>query len=70
MDTASVSGQLLIQLARFANLPLPDDRAEALARTLGPALARLRAIRPADYEHLAPASTFRVPLPPGDDTQA
>ena len=56
-----------------ADVPLPDnrdDRARALARILELALARLRAIRPADYERLAPASTFRVPLPPGDDTQA
>jgi hypothetical protein len=69
VGTASISGQLLVQLARFANLRLSDDRAEVLARALGPALARLRAIRPADYEQLAPASTFRVPLPPGVDTQ-
>ena len=68
--TENVSTELIAQLARYAELPLPGDRAEALAEILGPAVARLRAIRPAGYEHLAPGLNFRVPVPPDDDERA
>jgi hypothetical protein len=65
----NVSTELVLLLARYASLPLQPDRAEALARVLGPALARLRALRPEGYENLAPGINFRVPVPARDDTQ-
>ena len=68
--TENVSREFIVQLARYAELPLPGDRAEALREILGPAIARLRAIRPAGYEKLAPGLNFRVPVPPSDDRRA
>ena len=64
-----VSTELIARLAGYADLPLEKGRAEMLSQVLGPGLAKLRAIRPAGYEHLAPGLNFRVPLPPVDDTQ-
>ena len=58
-----VSTELIVTLARYAGLPLEEERAEALARILGPALANLRAMRPEGYENLAPGLNFRVPTP-------
>ncbi len=51
-----VPTELVFILARYAGLPLSlrgleEDRAEALARILGPALANLRAMRPEGYEN-------------------
>ena len=68
--TGNVGAEFILQLARYANLPLQADRAETLAKVLGPAVAKLRAIRPEGYEILAPGINFRVPVPPGDDTRA
>ena len=62
-----VSTELVLTLARYAELPLDPDRAEELAHILGPALTKLRAMRPEGYENLAPGLNFRVPTP-GDDT--
>ena len=62
-----VSTELVLTLARYAGLPLEEDRAQALARILGPALENLRAMRPEGYEHLAPGLNFRVPTA-ADDT--
>ncbi len=61
-----VPTELVFILARYAGLPLEEDRAEALARILGPALANLRAMRPEGYENLAPGLNFRVPTPTDD----
>ena len=62
----TVSTELVLALSRYAALPLDRDRAELLASILGPALAKLRAMRPDGYESLAPGLNFRVP-PPSDD---
>ena len=62
-----VSTELVLTLARYAELPLDPNRAESLARILGPALEKLRAMRPEGYENLAPGLNFRVPTP-SDDT--
>jgi hypothetical protein len=62
-----VSTELVLTLARYAELPLDPNRAESLARILGPALEKLRAMRPEGYENLAPGLNFRVPTS-SDDT--
>ena len=66
-DGQGVSPELMAELARYAGVPLPRERAETLAKILGPALARLRAIRPDGWEHIAPANNFRLPPPPGGE---
>ena len=62
----NISPELVVTLARYAGLPLEENRAEALARVLGPALANLRKMRPEGYENLAPGLNFRVPTPNED----
>jgi hypothetical protein len=62
-----ISTELALTLARYAGLSLDEDRAEVLARILGPALANLRAMQPEGYENLAPGLNFRVPTA-SDDT--
>ena len=61
-----VSTELVLTLAGYAGLPLAEDRAQDLALILGPALQKLRAMRPEGYEHLAPGLNFRVPTPRDD----
>ena len=67
--TERLSPDFIAELARYAELPLDADRAVALSEVLGPALRKLRAIRPDGYEMLSPGLSFRVPLPP-DEGQA
>ena len=59
-----VTAEFVLQLARYGNLPLDDERAAVLARTLAPALARLHAIKVENYDALLPANTFRIPPRP------
>ena len=58
-----VNAPLVAQLSSYAGLTPSAERAAMLARTLAPALASLRAIRPANYDSLAPAISFIVPRP-------
>jgi hypothetical protein len=60
----NVSAEFLLRIAHYADLPLPADRAETVGRFLGPALRKLRAIRPDGYEHVPPAFNLHLPLPP------
>ena len=59
----NISPELVVTLARYAGLSFEENRAEALAHVLGPALANLRKMRPKGYENLAPDLNFRVPTP-------
>ena len=61
--TEKVTPEFIVELARYAGLPLESDRAGNLARFLEPALTRLRGMRPDGYENLAPDLNFRVPVP-------
>ena len=56
-----LSPQFLGQLAQYANLPLPPDRAAQLVPLLAGPLATLRGTRPAEYDDLEPAASFHVP---------
>ncbi|HLH27121.1 MAG TPA: hypothetical protein VK066_31765 [Chloroflexota bacterium] len=57
----SVSPEALAQLAAYAELPLSAERAAALAPLLTGPLATIRALRPAGYDDLQPATAYRVP---------
>jgi hypothetical protein len=58
----ATSPQFLAQLAEFASLPLPPDRAAQLAPFLVGVLTNVRAMQPAGYDDLEPATVFRVPV--------
>jgi hypothetical protein len=64
-----VSPEFIMDLAAYADLPLPVDRAVALAKFLDSSVKRLRAIRPEGYEHLPPALSFHLPMPHGPSSE-
>ncbi|HZU06910.1 MAG TPA: hypothetical protein VFB73_13165 [Chloroflexota bacterium] len=57
----NISAELLVQLARYAGLPLSAERAVQLAPLMAEPLAALRALRPSGYDDLQPALVYRVP---------
>jgi len=54
-----VSAATVAQLAEYAGLPLDAERAAMLAPRLQGTVLAIRALQPADYMDLAPATAFR-----------
>jgi hypothetical protein len=57
----SISPETLAQLAAYADLALPAERAATLAPLLTGPLAVVRALQPEGYDDLQPATAYRVP---------
>ena len=57
----TISPQLVAELAQYAGVDLPADRAAQLAPLLARPVLALRAIRPEGYDDLQPAMVLRVP---------
>jgi hypothetical protein len=58
----NVSAEALAQIAAYAELPLTPERATTLAPLLLGPLAVVRALQPAGYDDLQPATAYHVPL--------
>jgi hypothetical protein len=54
-----ISAATVAQLAEYAGLPLDAERAAILAPRLQGTLLAIRAMQPANYMDLAPATAFR-----------
>ena len=58
----AISAEFVGELAQATDLPLAPQRLQPLAVQLRDSMAQLRALRPAGYDDLVPASVFAVPL--------
>jgi hypothetical protein len=60
-EPLSMTPEALAQIAAYADLPLPAERAAALAPLLTGPLAIVRKLQPEGYDDLQPATAYRVP---------
>jgi hypothetical protein len=60
-EPLSMAPEALAQLAEYAGLPLPAERAATLAPLLTGPLAIVRGLQPEGYDDLQPAVAYRVP---------
>ncbi len=57
----AIPAELLVELGRYAGLELSADYAARVAPLLAGPLGFARALHPADYDDLVPATVYRVP---------